>query len=141
MFVSAEPLAPVFRRWQVMPGDVFDVERGERLRDRDEARVTRGMTDSAAFSALTRVSMHHNVKVRDVAHAILTIVATDAEVTNLAAAAAAIAVTLVLVYQESGAPTIVWIVLLLLLAILRIGRGRFGQFARLSYSAHMKCKR
>ncbi len=48
-------------------------------------------------------------------------------------AAALFAVTLVLVYQESGAPTFVWIVLLLLLAILRIGRGRFGQVARLSY--------
>jgi hypothetical protein len=49
------------------------------------------------------------------------------------AAAAAVAVTLVLVYQESGAPTLVWILLLLLLAILRIGSGRFGRFARLSY--------
>ena len=48
-------------------------------------------------------------------------------------AAAMVALTLVLVYQESEAPTLVWIVLLLLLAVLRIGRGRFGQFARLSY--------
>ncbi len=48
-------------------------------------------------------------------------------------AAALVALTLVLVYQESEAPTLVWIVLLLLLAVLRIGRGRFGQFARLSY--------
>jgi hypothetical protein len=44
-----------------------------------------------------------------------------------------VALTLVLVYQEAEAPTLVWIVLLLLLAVLRIGRGRFGQFARLSY--------
>lgn len=49
------------------------------------------------------------------------------------AAAALVAATLVLVYQEAGAPTLVWIVLLLLLAVLRIGRGRFGQFARLGY--------
>ena len=49
------------------------------------------------------------------------------------AAAVLVAATLVLVYQEAGAPTLVWIVLLLLLAVLRIGRGRFGQFARLSY--------
>jgi hypothetical protein len=49
------------------------------------------------------------------------------------AAAVLVAATLVLVYQEPGAPTLVWIVLLLLLAVLRIGRGRFGQFARLSY--------
>ncbi len=48
-------------------------------------------------------------------------------------AAAMVALTLVLVYQEAEAPTLVWIVLLLLLAVLRIGRGRFGQFARLSY--------
>ena len=49
------------------------------------------------------------------------------------AAAAIFAVTLVLVYQEPEAPTFIWIVLLLLLAALRLGRGRLGQFMRLSY--------
>ena len=49
------------------------------------------------------------------------------------AAAVLVIVTLVVVYQEPGAPTFVWILLLLLLGVLRIGRGRFGNFARLSY--------
>ena len=48
-------------------------------------------------------------------------------------AAALFALTLVLVYQEPGAPTFAWIVLLLLLAVLRVARARLGQLARLSY--------
>ena len=49
------------------------------------------------------------------------------------AAAVLFATTLVLVYHEPGAPTFIWIVLLVLLAILRVARGRFAQVARLGY--------
>ncbi len=50
-------------------------------------------------------------------------------------AAVLVVLTLVLVYQEPGAPTLAWIALLLLLALLRVGRGRLGQTIRVGYAA------
>jgi hypothetical protein len=49
------------------------------------------------------------------------------------AAAALIALALILVYQEPGAPTLTWIALLLLLAVLNLGRGRLATLVRVAY--------
>ncbi len=48
-------------------------------------------------------------------------------------AAVLFGLTLALVFQEPGAPTFVWIVLLVLLAVLQVARARLGQLARLGY--------
>ena len=48
-------------------------------------------------------------------------------------AAVLFAVALTLVYQEPGAPTLTWIVLLLLLAVLNLGRGRLAMLVRIAY--------
>ena len=51
------------------------------------------------------------------------------------AAAALFAIALALVYQEPGAPTLIWIVLLLLLAVQNLGRGRLAELVRVTYYA------
>ena len=51
------------------------------------------------------------------------------------AAAALFATALALVYQEPGAPTLIWIVLLLLLAVQNLGRGRLAALVRVTYYA------
>jgi hypothetical protein len=50
-------------------------------------------------------------------------------------AAAITAATLIVIYHEPGAPIFVWIALLLLLAAVKIGRGRFLTLARGAYFA------